>query len=182
MKNKPILIIAGLILILSSCATPENPPTKKDQFPKVYTFDLDDDFKKEIITVDKSSGLEAKYTINIERRESKKEKSQVTSFIVPGAFQRIEFSELNENESPQMIIYYESKRGYQNMLIYDLNNDKLTKLFASSDCCDLAVDFKPALSRLRLNRPKCRANQNCSCEHMPEWESWVWSGSAFIKE
>lgn len=183
MKKLICCVVLILAFFLSSCITiAKNPPVKKGKFPQIYIFDLDNDLKKEIITIEKSPDPEPKYTINIARRESKKLINDVTSLAVPGDFEDIDFSDLNEDSTLQMALYYKSKKGFTNLVIYKLKNDKIIKLYASGDCCDVYAEFASVLGRVKLNRPKCEGSQDCSCEHMPEWETWVWAGEKFIKE
>ncbi|MCX5712568.1 MAG: hypothetical protein NTY47_05830 [Candidatus Omnitrophica bacterium] len=181
MKKIIYLFILSLPL-LAGCVSVDSPPIKKGQFPQVYTFDLDKDDKKEVITVEKSSDPEPEYSIKIERKDTKKDKSDVTSFAVPGVFQKIQFVDMNEDGTKQMAVYYQGKRKYSNLVIYNLKNDKTIKLFSSGDCCDIDAGFVSVINRIRLNRPKQVAEDEDPCGHMPKWESWVWQGEKFIEE
>jgi len=171
-------------LFLSGCVSVDNPPIKKGQFPQVYTFDLDKDTKKEVVTVEKIFGFDSEpvYAIKIERKDTKKDKSDVTNLTVPGVFQKIQFVDMNEDDSKQLVLYYESKRKYSNMVIYNLKNDKVIKLFASGDCCDIDAGFVSIINRIRLNRPRQVDEGEDPCGFMPKWESWVWHGEDFIQE
>ncbi len=181
MKKIIYLFILSLPF-LAGCVSVDNPPIKKGQFPQVFTFDLDKDIKKEVITVEKSSDPEPVYTIKIERKDTKKERSDVTSLTVPGVFQKIQFVDMNENDTKQMAIYYDSKRKFSNLVIYNLKNDKVIKLFASGDCCDIDAGFISVVNRIRLNRPRQVEEGEDPCGHMPKWESWVWQGEKFVEE
>jgi hypothetical protein len=181
--NKIIYIFVLILLFLAGCVSVDNPPIKKGQFPQVFTFDLDNDIKKEVVTVEKSADSEPVYSIRIERKDTKKEKSDVTSLIVPGVFQKIQFVDMNEDGTKQMAIYYDSRRKYSNLVIYNLKNDKVIKLFSSGDCCDIDAGFVSVINRIRLNRPRPVAYEDDDpCGHMPKWESWVWQGEKFVME
>lgn len=178
MKNRFLITLVSLIFFLSGCVTLGN--KSKDKLkkpPQIYKVDLNNDLMEEIIEVKDGSDTGVDTTIVI----TKQDKSKIDSLTVYGKFTKVEFIDLNEDGYKQIALFYEGKDNSSKLTIYNLKNNKLTKIFTIENKCGIDTDFSSVLARIKVGKSKA-GQSDCSANYPEDWEIWVWSGDKFIKE
>ena len=148
-----------------------------DKNPKDYKFDLDGDKKIEVIHIEKASGQDGKTRIDITRKGS----AEAYGFTVPGAFNKLEVIDLNEDGYRQLAVYSTGKDDQAHLAVYSFKDNKLSKVFAATSNCGIETDFRSVLGRIKVGRQRIVESGHSSTD-IPEWDTWVWSGERFIRE
>lgn len=182
MRNKAVLIIFVCVFFFSGCAAVFHRKKKpaKDELPITQKFDLDGDRVKEVITAEEDkSGAEPGFILKIKRTN----RNKVYTLAVPGRFISMGLIGLNleEVDHKQIALSYRDLDDCENLAIYKLGNDRLTKIFGTKSICGIESDLRTALIRIRISKPVCDSD-GCVCPDPPHWETWVWAGERFIKE
>lgn len=167
------------VSLFSGCVAPSVKNVKSK--PPEYKLDLDNNGIKEIISIEDKFDLEGNALITISKQKNKKVRETITSFSVPGRTPRIELIDLSEDGYKQIAVYYETKNNYANLVIYNLKNDKLTKIFNVSSSCGIDTDFTSVLAKIKAGKPK-KGQSSCFSLSDSDWDVWVWGGEKFIKE
>jgi len=178
MKIKYLILLIFSLFLLSGCPTSDSSikkDGKKKIPPKIYRLDLDADRVKEIVKIEDRFEEKQDFWVEFFLPLEKKE----ISFVMPGRFTDLEFIELNENGPKQMAIYYEDKDRLSNLVIFELRNNRLVKIFAAIGCCGIETDFSSVLARIKVGKSPS-GSKDCFWGDASHWEVWVWQGEKFI--
>jgi hypothetical protein len=177
MKKNKLLILLCLILIFNGCASFSS---KKEANPnlKTYFSDLNGDGIKEIIEVENLYDTKGEVIIRVIAYDKKK----LDEITIPGRLIKIEFIQLNADNTMQLAVSYEDNKADTNLNIYQLKSEKLYKIFVIATKCGIESYFDSSLARIKVGRPK-HGEKECSRDTVvSEWDVWVWTGEKFIKE
>ena len=172
MKRRLLLIFA--VFFLAGCATgrykPDNPKAK------VVFADLNGDGADEIIErLDSDSGAASEITV----KSNTKGHETIDSFSVPGKIRAMNLGELNMDGQNWIAISFDSPDGASNFAVYELNDNKLSKVFYTASLYGIQTDFSSTLSRIRIGKkPRNPDSPNL----VPDWETWDWSGDRFVRQ
>ncbi|MEI8349685.1 MAG: hypothetical protein WCI77_05985 [Candidatus Omnitrophota bacterium] len=175
-----LVVLVLLAVSFSSCLTLNG---KKEKLPKgveQFKVDLDNDMIAEVVEVTDRFDAQADALVTITKKDKEPSKNKVNTFTVPGRFTKIQFIDLNNNDYKQIVVYYEAK-GMLALVIYDIKDNRLSRLFTAESSCGVDGDFDSGLSRVKIGKNKS-GTADCSTEQLDTWELWAWSGEKFIKE
>lgn len=155
----------------------KNKAEKKPKLFDVYKFDLDGDGKAEIIRVDNNKNPSANTRVVVLRRN----RTEIGSFTVAGAFNKITLVDLNEDGHKQLAVFCSASDNFTNLAVYGFKNNKPLKVFAAGSSLGIEADFRSVLARIKVGRVK-KIEKGYAYTDIPEWDTWVWSGDKFILE
>lgn len=174
MRTKFIFVLALPFLLLAGCATDSNSRSKDPNYHKYYA-DLDGDGATELVETDDKTKTESKTLVTV--KKNKKNAEVIDDFSVPAKIRKIDFVELTMNEPEKMVIHFDSSEDISNIVIYQLKDNKLIKIFNASSKYGIDANFD-AIARIRVGKAPKEGSSNST----PEWETWTWCGDKFIKE
>lgn len=168
------------IFALAGCAS-----APKDITPgfSTYTASLSGEGAMQIIDVqDKAeAGSGSGIDIVVYKKGKGKEKTKIDSIELPGKLSKLDLIELNADGQKQLAIYTRSGGNVTNLVVYCLQNNILTKMFDSSSEFGIKIDSLGVITRIKIGKAQSRPQPN-SPNCLNEWQSWVWTGSKFVKE
>ena len=160
---------------------------------KTYNTDLNNDGKKEIITVQRFfetipiTKESLPIQINSDITIFKPDKSKVGSFSIPDHLDKVEFISLNKNGIKQIVAWSEGGMNYIGIAIYGYKDGGLYSIFKNGGC-GMEADFNAEKPIIKVGRANwgakvtqedgtktewCYANE-------PLWQVYVWNGKEFI--
>jgi hypothetical protein len=180
MKAKVLVSVILAVFLSGGCASAPvkfREDAKKNL--KTYTADLNGDGNKEIVRVEDKFDTDSVSLITVEKQDKKKNAETIDSFSVFGKIRNFELIELNSDGQKQMAIYFDDRDKIPNLVIYQLLNNRLLKMFEVSSPYGIAANLGGGMPRIKIGRAPRNDN---SPNRIPEWESWVWGGERFIRE
>lgn len=141
---------------------------------KSYVIDINADGSKETIEVEDRFLTDTAFVLTVKNRR----KEVIDSLCIPGKIRKLELIDLNDNGQKQMLVYFDGVPDLSNIIIYQLKNNKLYKIFAIAS--EYGVDARfDTIPRIKVGKP---SKSNNSSNFLPDWDSWVWVGDKFIRE
>lgn len=176
MKIKCLVLSA---ILLAGCST-DSHLRSKDPNIRLYAADLRGSGMDNLIEVQTGVTPSSLSLITVKEMRKKKAIRTLDSVSVPGRVDNIEFPDFNSIRKKYLVIYYTSKDGLYNVIVYQLSDttNRLSKIFAAVSEYGIESDFS-GISRIRIGKARAQAN---SPSLVPEWDTWVWAGDKFIRE
>lgn len=174
MKIKFILLLVLLALLFAGSATAGKPKANNANIRR-YLVDLDGNGSKRVVEVEDKTATDSISVVSV---KNKKKGETIDSFSIPAKIRKIEFKPLNFDRQERIVVYFDGKDDLSNIVIYQLKNEKLSKIFFASSAYGIEADFD-LVARVRIGKT---SGQNKSPNLIPDWEVWIWAGDKFIKE
>ena len=176
MKLKLITIFSLLIFVSASCPTHAFAAKPKKANIQRYFVSLNGDGSKQCVEVEAIT-LPAPLT-EVRIRNNKKSEV-IDSFSVLGKLRTINFTDFNFDQRDRIVVLYDDENDTSNIAVYQLGNNKLSKIFFASSAYGIEPDFTTA-SRIKIGKSPKTGPDNPNL--IPEWDVWIWCGDRFIKE
>jgi hypothetical protein len=173
MKKKLILFLVVPALLFAGSAVAGKP--KADLRIKQYLVDLDGNGNRRVVEVEDKTATDSISVVSV---KNKKKGETIDSFSIPGKIRKIEFRPLHLGQQQRIIVHFDEKDGPSDLVIYQLKNEKLSKIFFASSAYGIETDFD-LVARVRIGKAPLH---NKSPNLIPEWDTWIWAGDKFIKE
>lgn len=170
-----VFIFVFALFLLMGCATDNNPRAKDPNFHR-YAADLDGDGAMEIIDTDDKTATESITLVEIKKKD-KKDIEVIDNFSIPGKIRKIDFVELNLSQPDRIVVYFDDKNGISNIIIYQLRDNKASKVFFASSEYGIETNFD-SIARIKVGKDMRSKSPNL----MPDWDTWIWCGDKFVKE
>ena len=184
MKIRFLLIVLLGIFLVGGCVTAPSKSEKKEganKNIKTYTADLNGDGGKEIVETEDRFNADSVSVITVKKQVKKKKIPEtIDSVLVSGKIKKLDFIELIPDGGKKMAVYFDGKDNFSNIVIYQLQNDKLSMMFAASSLYGIDAQFAPNMPRIKIGKLPSRAKDSPNI--VPEWDTWVWTGDKFIKD
>lgn len=145
-----ILVVSILWLFIYGCAK-----QNKSSGEKLYTIDLNNDGKNEIIRIRQ---------LKVDVLDQSKKK--LGSFGIFDYSDQLEFIDLNKDGKKQIVLWTQGKEGYsKSLVIYGLDNNGLREIFKLDVNGNIETDFQSMLPRVKSG-----------------FTTWVWNGEQFVQQ
>ena len=174
MKIKNIVPLVLLILLFAGSAVAGRPKANNQNLRR-YSVDLNGDGSRKLIEMEDKTAADSITLVSV--KDNKKSEA-IDSFSVPGKIRKIEFRELSSGQQQRIVIYFDGKNNASNIAIYQLNNNKFSKIFFASSAYGIEANFD-LVARIKIGRA---SGHNNSPNLIPEWDTWIWASDKFIKE
>jgi len=168
------LLSAGLI----SASDAQAANKKIDQNTKIYYADLNGDGRKEMIEIEDRSAKDAVFILSVGNRNRNKTMDLIDGLVISGKIRKIELVDLNDDGQMQIVVYFDDLERVSNIIVYQLKNNKLYKIFSAASEYGVAAEFE-TIPRIKVGKP---SKYNNSSNFLPDWDSWVWLGDKFVKD
>ena len=102
----------------------------------------------------------------------------IDSFSIAGKIKKVEFVDLSLDGKDSMVIYSDGENATSHIDIYQLKNDKLSKIFSAVSPYGIEADFE-VMPRIKIEK----APEGSDPLNMAgKWDIWVWAGDKFVKD
>lgn len=162
-------------LLSGASAYAGNPKVDKPVVTK-YSAELSGDGNKQFIEVENRTAGDPLWLIRL--KEKKNSKEPLDTLTIYGKVSKIEFKDFNLDRQQRIIIYFDSQDNMRNIVIYQLRNNRLDKIFSAASAFGIEGNFS-SFARIRIGKFVQRDN---TPNLVPDWETWVWAKDKFIKE
>ncbi len=169
------LIASFLFFGLVRAEAKASPAAKKKAIQQ--TLDLDNDGSKEVVKVEDKFDSSQNFTVTILNNR----KEELDSFSAMGRFKKIELVDLEGNNTKQVAVYYKDPNDFYSLIIYQLKDKSLYKIFGVSSIYGIDAELDTNLPRIKVGKAKYARGSGYSSD-IPEWEVWVWVQDRFVKE
>ncbi|MDD4954501.1 MAG: hypothetical protein PHP17_00465 [Candidatus Omnitrophica bacterium] len=180
-----IVKLISLILsffLFAGCLTVHKNKNEKQKNIQTYQLDLDRDRAPELIEVENRFETYGDILIRITKQPARRNDApKVFSFKIKGQLNKVEFADMGCDGYKQMLIYYDTANNFMHLVIYKLQDDKVSQLFLASSNCDIEADFT-TVPRVRVARNADGGRDCAAVSRGTDWESWAWDGEKFVKE
>jgi len=174
MKMKSIILMVSLGLLFTGSAAAGKPKANSPDFHR-YFVDLNGDGTKKVVEVEDETVTDSITLVSV--KDNKKSET-IDSFSIPGKIRKIEFRDLGHDRKQRIFVYFDGKDNFFSIIIYQLKNDRLSKIFSASSAYGIEADFD-SFTRIRIGKAS-RYSQSPNL--IPDWDTWIWAGDKFIKE
>ena len=141
-----------------------------------YSADLNGDGSKQIIEVENKTADEPLWLVTVKQKKNSKE--PIDSITIIGKMAKIEFKDFNFDRQQRIIVYFDGKDNISNIVIYQLKNNRLAKIFSAASTYGIEGNFN-SFARVRIGKA---VQRDKTPNLAPDWDTWVWAEDKFIKE
>ena len=173
-KIKFISVI-GLVMALTGCMT-EGKPKATDPSLRIYSGDLRGNGAKVVVEVQDKSAAASLFLVRVKNNDKAAE--LIDSLSITGKIKKVEFADLSLDGKDSMVIYFDGENAISNIAIYQLKNDKLSKIFSAVSPYGIEADFETT-PRIKIEKAP---EGNGASSVAAKWDIWVWTGDKFIRD
>jgi len=170
------VLITVLLLCLCFCYTGITYAKNDNKNIQSYTATLSDSSRKEIVEIEDKYSTDGVFVLSVRGRN--KTKDVIDSLVIPGKIRRLELVGLDLDGRQQILVDFDGPDNIPNIVIYQLKNNKLHRIFAVSSKYGVDTDFQ-GIPRVKVGKA---SKYNNTSTFLPAWDSWVWVGGKFVKE
>lgn len=170
------IFLAVLLLLLSFGFTSAAYAKEGNKNIQSYTTDLGADSKSKIVEIEDKYSTEGVFVLSVKERN--KTKDVIDSLVISGKIIKLELADFDYDGFKKLVVHFDGPDKKENIVVYQLKNNKLYKIFSVTSEYGLDTDFQ-TIPKIRVGKA---SKHNNTSAFMPAWDSWVWVGGKFVKE